>query len=251
MPKALKSILFILMLSLLLIPMLQHRQVQAAPVLGITPTVTMTPTSTPTWTPTVTGTPPTVTPTSTQPTATPTSTPPLPPAVAVPSEGPDLAIVKRSDPQEARPGEQVSFTLEVTNPGKEAAVDVVVVDDVPPQLEILEVTTTQGTATFEGQRVTVQVGTVGPEFLVKIVIRTRVRIDVSASIDVENIATARAANTNERTARAVVHIVVDRLPVTGMAGNPALKLEIVLVGLLVLSLAGFWESMHASREHTR
>jgi len=101
-------------------------------------------------------------------------------------EKPDLVIIKRGQPTQALPGEEVTFTLEVTNRGNAAAVDVVVTDEISPYLEILEVTTTQGTVTIEGQRITVYVGVVGPGFVVEIVIRTRVREDVPLPSTIEN-----------------------------------------------------------------
>jgi uncharacterized repeat protein (TIGR01451 family) len=111
----------------------------------------------------------------------PTSTPGKPK-----EEKPDLVIIKRGQPTKALPGEEVTFTLEVTNRGNAAAVDVVVTDEISPYLEILEVTTTQGTVTIEGQRITVYVGVVGPGFVVEIVIRTRVREDVPLPSTIEN-----------------------------------------------------------------
>lgn len=114
-------------------------------------------------------------------------TTPVPPTSTPETEKkPDLVIIKRGEPTEALPGEEVTFTLEVTNRGQAAAVDVVVTDDISPYLEILEVTTTQGTVTIEGQRITVHVGVVGPGFVVEIFIRTRVREDVPLPSTIEN-----------------------------------------------------------------
>jgi uncharacterized repeat protein (TIGR01451 family) len=74
-----------------------------------------------------------------------------PPSTPTKEKKPDLVITKRGEPTEALPGEEVTFTLEVTNRGQAAAVDVVVTDDISPYLEILEVTTTQGTVTIESR----------------------------------------------------------------------------------------------------
>ena len=88
-------------LFLLPILFLQSMPSEAAPAMGITPTATSRVTSTPT-----------------RPPSRPT---PSQPGVA------DPVIVKRGEPSEALPGEEVTFTLEVTNQGEEAAVDVVLV----------------------------------------------------------------------------------------------------------------------------
>ena len=92
----------------------------------------------------------------------------------------------------------------VRNRGQRAAVDVVVTDEVAEYLEIVEVTTTQGTVLVEGQLVTVQVGVVGPGFVVEIVIRARVRPDAPAPLDLENIAVLRSPNGGDRTSPPVI-----------------------------------------------
>ena len=154
-------------------------------------------------------------------TPTPTSTP-LPPPTAVPPAEPDVetvdpVITKRGEPREALPAEEVVFTIGVTNRGQRAAVDVVVTDEVVQYLEIVEVTTTQGTVLVEGQLVTVQVGVVGPGFVVEIVIRTRVRPDAPVPLDLENIAVLRSPNGGDRTSLPVIISIpgTTRLPETG------------------------------------
>lgn len=125
-------------------------------------------------------------------------------------------LTKRADRAEALPGEEVVFTIEVTNEGQAAAVDVVVIDDIPEYLEVLEATTTQGTVTIEGQRVMVEVGVVGPDFVVQIVIRTRVREDAPAPVAIENIAMFRAPNAkNLETPPLVVSVPGPLLPTSG------------------------------------
>ena len=186
------SLALLIPLSILfLLPILFSESASSEAVLamGITPTPTSTVTPTP--------------PAPRQP------TPPPRPAVA------DPVVVKRGEPPEALPGQEVTFTLEVTNQGQEAAVDVVVTDQVPEYLEMLEVTTTQGAVTVEGQTVTVQVGVVGPGFVVKIVIRTRVREDTPTPLELENVAVLTAANANDRITPPVVIRAPALLPVTG------------------------------------
>jgi len=140
-------------------------------------------------------------------TPTPTSPPPAPTPTATPGAGVEVidpVITKRGEPSEALPGEEVVFTIEVTNKGQHAAVGVVVIDEVDQYLEILEVTTTQGTVHIDGQVVTVEVGTVGPSFVVVIVIRTRVRPDAPAPLELENMAVLRSPNGGNRNSPPVV-----------------------------------------------
>jgi uncharacterized repeat protein (TIGR01451 family) len=174
-----------------------------------------------------------------------TPTPTFTPRPEEPEEQPpkdeytDPVIVKSADPVEAKPGEEVAFTLHIVNQGNIAAVDVVVTDDIPAYLEVLEVTTTQGEVTIDGQRVTVRAGTIGPEFEVQIVIHTRVRPETPAPLSLENVAILSCPNCHDRWARAEVEIIGPGLPVTGGLGSwwmVAACLGTALVGVsLVLS----------------
>lgn len=203
-------------------------------------------TSPPTSTPLLMGVTPTPTFTVT-PTPIPTAT--LPPtATPVPGDSDrsdithvDPVIVKHGDPSEAMPGEAVDFSLQVSNQGQDAAVDVVVTDEVPEQFEVLSVETTQGTVTVQGQTVTVEVGIVGEGFVVDIVIHTRIREDVAAPMQVENLAILTAANSGERTASDTVTILSVSLPVTGVSDASVLTLIIAAIGVAVLVLFGLWE----------
>jgi uncharacterized repeat protein (TIGR01451 family)/MYXO-CTERM domain-containing protein len=127
--------------------------------------VTGTPTEPPTRTPTDTPTTGTATPT---PTATPTKKPPSKPGFA------DPAITKSASVGEARIGDEVAFTISVTNLGNETAADVVVTDSLADYLDLLDVTTTRGDVSVGGQTVTVNVGEVAPGDVVSVRIRTRV-----------------------------------------------------------------------------
>jgi uncharacterized repeat protein (TIGR01451 family) len=178
-------------------------------------------------------------------TVTPTPTEPTPTSTTDGSKRREIAdpvILKSADPTEANPGEEVTFTLYVINQGNIGAVGVVVTDDIPAYLEIVEVTTTQGEITIDGQRVTVNVGTVGPDYEVSVVIRTRVRPDTPAPLTVENVAILACPNCHDRWARTLVDITGPDMPVTGGLGTwwmVAACLGTALVGLsLALSKRG-------------
>ena len=199
----------------------QGPQETSAVLLGITPTPTSTVTATPE--------PPTPTP------VLPTPTPKV--GIA------DPVIVKYGDPEEALRGEEVTFTIEVTNRGSLAAVDVVVTDEVSPYLEILEVTTTQGTVTVDGQTVTVEVGTVGAGFVVQIVIHTRVREDAPAPMDLENLAVLDSPNGGNRTTQVTTtSIITSRLPQTGASSQQFRwsGLLIAVAGILLIGGMLVW-----------
>ena len=212
-----------LLAAALLIPALVVRAgPPPLPAMGITPTPTFTPTATPS--------------PETSPTATPA-------AKQILSVAP--AITKRSDKDILQPGEEATFTIEATNTGDQAAVGVVVTDEISEWLEILDVTTTQGTATVNGQTVTVNVGVIGPEFVVQIQIWTRLREDTPIPIEIENIATLRSPNGGEWQSAPVLLRVLTLLPETG--GHLAPWLPLVLVGLAGAG-GGLWRRWTARRD---
>jgi uncharacterized repeat protein (TIGR01451 family)/LPXTG-motif cell wall-anchored protein len=145
-------------------------------------------------------------------------------------------ITKRCEPAVAKPGEEVICTIFVSNTGRAAAVNAQVIDHVPDDLEILDVSVDpedQGQEMIPriGQQVIVDVGTIGPGFEVTIVIRMRVREDTPQDVCVENLAEFRAYNCPDEDAA-----VICTLPETG--GSSILWMVAGGLGtvLLVLSL---------------
>ncbi len=117
---------------------------------------------------------PTVEPTQVPPTATsmipPTVTPrpthrpkhdPTPTEIPSPTPSPtpepwltDVEIVKRADKTHVLPGDTLMYTLVARNIGAKAAFDVVVSDQVPQQLEVVDLASSKGDIAVEGQTVT-------------------------------------------------------------------------------------------------
>jgi uncharacterized repeat protein (TIGR01451 family) len=148
----------------------------------------------------------------------------------------------------AKPGDELSFSLRVENGGDEPAVDVIVTDDLSKDLEVLEVTTTKGRATVEGQRVTVDgIDTVDRGFPVEVEVLVRVRDDAPAPLEVKSMAYVKSANCGEHSAECIWW----GLPVTGTRGRPQRNLWIAAVGLAVLVALGVWEGVRfRRRSHT-
>lgn len=127
-------------------------------------------------TPTFTAVPPPPTATST---TIPTDTPP-PTATSTPKPPPteqsvaDPAISKSASVAEARVGDEITFTIVVTNRGNRAANDVVVTDSLPDYLDLLDATASRGSLTVSGRTVTVDIGSVAPGEQITIRIRARV-----------------------------------------------------------------------------
>lgn len=180
------------------------------PLAGITPTPTFTPS-----------------PTSSTPAATPT------PGVSIA----DPAITKRGEPSLALPGELITFVIEATNTGQSAAVDVVVTDTVPDYLDILNVTSSQGTVTVDGQQITVEVGTIGSGYVVEIVVETRVAVNAPVPLDLSNVATLSSPNGGEHTSPpATIVVPILRMPETGEQTGQIAP-GIALIGLLTILVA--------------
>jgi uncharacterized repeat protein (TIGR01451 family) len=141
----------------------------AMPLAALTPTVEP-PTRTP-----LGGTPePTLPP---RPTVQPTATPDTPPTSSTPkpeTERADPAVTKAVSPSEARIGDIVDFTITVTNRGGETADDVVVTDNLPNFLDVIESNTSKGTITTNGRTVITTIGSVAPGEIVIIHIRAQV-----------------------------------------------------------------------------
>ncbi|MBK9711643.1 MAG: DUF11 domain-containing protein [Kouleothrix sp.] len=131
-------------------------------------------------TPTFTAVPPPPTATATAgSTAMPTDTPP-PTATSTPKPPPteqivaDPAITKSASVAEARVGDEITFTIVVTNRGNRTANDVVVTDSLPDYLDLLDATASRGSLTVSGRTVTVDIGSVAPGEQITLRIRARV-----------------------------------------------------------------------------
>ena len=154
----------IALMALAAVPGIDGRSVVAAPLLALTPTP-----EPPTLTPvTVTPGGPTVTPGG------PTVTPPPAKPPAPPSGTAEVAIVKSVNVAVARIGDEIIYTLVVSNIGTGNAEDVQVTDAVPDFLDVIEATTTRGNVSSNGRTVIVSIGTIAPGEEVIITIRARV-----------------------------------------------------------------------------
>jgi uncharacterized repeat protein (TIGR01451 family) len=176
---------------------------------------------------TVTPTPPESTPTPTPPESTPTPRAPCEPIIR-----------KQVSPGVVQPDDEVVFTITVINVGQEAAVDARVLDAVPDYLEILEVHVIpkdQGQEILPraGQTVVVDVGTLGQDYEVTVLIRARLRADAPAQVCVENVAEFRAPNCPDRAAE----VLCWQLPESGRMNTLLTTVGVLATIVLVLSLA--------------
>ncbi|MBZ0282594.1 MAG: DUF11 domain-containing protein [Anaerolineae bacterium] len=122
----------------------------------------------------------------------------------------DPFITKVANPPFALPGENVTFTVTVTNPSAVPAANVVVNDPIPNELEVLSASATGGSTSVSGQTVTLTIPTLNPGATVMLTIQTRVRANVATPFTIINVASLN----NGKTASASV-VSVGRLPATG------------------------------------
>lgn len=211
----------------------------------VTPdTATPGPAPDPTLTPTVPSEPP-PDPERPNPTATATATPIATPEL--PAEVADPAIVKTVDRTTVQVGDEVVFTLTVTNLGNSTASDVVVEDTLPPFLAITGISSSRGDYSVNGATVRVFIGDLGPQETVTITIRARV---TDAATPPANINTATVVSSsptddpNNNSSSVEVNVVAPAptavpppasLPVTSAPGNAAAPW---LIGIGMLLIAG-------------
>jgi uncharacterized repeat protein (TIGR01451 family) len=142
----------------------------------------------------------------------------------------DLVLDKDVDPPFAMPGDEVTWTIRLTNNTGQATNRLQVEDDMPDELEILRVETSSGAARFEGQFITFEQETLAPGASVDIRVTALVREAVQLPFIVENVA---VLINPPRTASATLAS-VSELPATGESPWDTIR----PVALVILLVAG-------------
>lgn len=139
-----------------------------------------------------------------------------------------LTISKEPEPPFAQPGQEVNWTIRVTNTGSTVMTNVVVEDRLPDELEILSV---PPNATVSGQLVRITFDVIQPGQTVTAVIRTRVRPGVGVPFVIVNTATILGGPSTSAQL-----VSVERLPETGE--TPLIRWLILAAGGLAVLGAG-------------
>ncbi len=119
---------------------------------------------------------PPVVPTGTPPPSTPGTpgAPGTPGTPAAPGQpGISSSLTKSVNPPFAQPGDTVTWTITATNTSGITLTNATIEDDLPSGFEIISVSSSLGTATFNGQRVTVALPALAPGQTVSVTVRTR------------------------------------------------------------------------------
>lgn len=202
------------------------------------------PTPTPTFTSTNTNTPgPSPTP---LPTNTPAPTNPPPPTHTPAPTNPPQAIVdpyltKAADPQFAQVGDVVQFTLIVTNPNVVELANSVLVDQLPPEFDFINATTTHGTFAFDAasNTVTFNLGTLAAGQSVTMILQARVNDKAQLGSALRNVAVLTVNGQFKGQAEAFVQIIPSTIPLTGV-GYSTWRLGLAGLAFVIGAGAGWW-----------
>lgn len=144
----------------------------------------------------------------------------------------DPFITKVVDQPFAIPGEIVTWTIIVTNPGTASIPNVTIADTMPSEVEVLDATATSGTVSVNGQQVNLDVGTLNGGDSVTLTIRAQVRDTVVPPYIITNEACVDALNITNICAGANI-ISAAMLPETGQSPWSVWRLPIFSVTLLI------------------
>lgn len=159
----------------------------------------------------------------------------------------DPAIVKFGNPTLARPGELVTWTIQVLNPNDVPLSNITVSDTVSPDFEILSASATVGTPTVNGQEISLFIADIQANETITITVVTRILDSIEANV-LENTAVLDVCDC---TATAEV-LVVGELPSTGE--TPWWRPILNILGLLtVVGLAAFglWQVVFKKLRHNK
>lgn len=182
------------------------------------PTNTPTPTETPPPMATPTGTrAPTATPTPRKPTPTPRPTAtPTPSPTETPTAAPvALSLTQTSSSPIARPGDPLTFTLQLTNVGSEELLDLRVEDELPPPLLLQDVAAYGGRVEVAGRRVTIAFDRLAAGLTVVITIKVQVAADAAWGTVIEHRPMVHYAGTTQHWPPVSVALPPAELPPTG------------------------------------
>ncbi|MBI5931028.1 MAG: DUF11 domain-containing protein [Chloroflexi bacterium] len=145
----------------------------------------------------------------------------------------DPDVTKTVTPETALPGQDVTFTVTITNGSTVAMANITVTDNMPTELTINNATASVGASVVSGQLITVTTGQLNPGERITVVIIARVNDDVSVPSLITN--DACAAVTGRTQVCATVELPIgagaDALPTTGQGEPDSTDLNIATQGV--------------------
>jgi uncharacterized repeat protein (TIGR01451 family) len=164
-------------------------------------------------------------------------------------------VLKSVYPDRGRIGDELEFVIRVGNKGSVAAKSVVMTDTLPDYLDILEATASRGAGSVQGQTIRVDIGTVEPDEVITIRVRTRINALAQPSVGFNTavITTSSTSDDPSDNTSTVVftiipgdgpqapvptpEVVPPELPRTGAADNRALGGPLIaMLGFMLLAM---------------
>lgn len=148
-----------------------------------------------------------------------------------------VTLTKAVDEPFATPGDTITWTISVENTSGAPITDITITDSVPPEVEVINVSSTRGTVSNNGSTYTIRIDRLEPGENATITISTRIRTDLQRFEIVNTASSSTGAQ-----AQATV-LIVETLPSTGESqrANQLTPAATVMVsmGTLLLMLRRF------------
>jgi len=149
------------------------------------------------------------------------------------------------------PGETLGYTFTVTNAGSEAALNVIVTDELPSPLNFINATESQGSHQAIGNTVAFSVGTIEPGAMVTLRVVTQIKNFVAPPMDVNNTAILNFFGGLPRSSAASVRITRGVLPDTGQHPDDSTLPPYSLLGTLAVITVGSLAAVLVTRRGRR
>lgn len=168
--------------------------------------------------------------------------------LTVVSNIPPPSIVKLADPPFSQPGGVVNWTITVTNNSGQTINDVVISDDIPADLTVLNSTSTSGVLQVTGQSVILTQSSLQPGESIVIILQTRIAGNIAIPFVVNNTAKVSCFCSDESSSIASVISALE-LPATGETPFHTRNI-VVLITILSMGTALVGVSIQRKRRET-
>jgi uncharacterized repeat protein (TIGR01451 family) len=148
----------------------------------------------------------------------------------------DPFITKSVQPPFAVPGESVTWTITIRNPGTLTATNIQMTDNMPSEVEIQEVSATSGSVSFSGQTVNFNLGSLDGGGSVTITIRTRVRDNAPLPFVITNQACMSSSINPGGSCTQATLVSAGELPATGQSPWSVWRMPL----LVMVVMSGVW-----------
>lgn len=148
-------------------------------------------------------------------------------------------ISKIGSPPVAPPGSEITYTIRVINPTNEIATDMLIQDEMPDVIEILDATATAGDLIIDGQSISLSLDELGPGERVILTINALVSDDEEVIESIINTACVTSSSNPLANCAEMSFLAVQILPDTGQISLISLVVRwIAVIGLSGLMMSG-------------